>query len=102
LGAIGPKSVRQVVEPLPELLHLDHLFADGGGHARPVLKITGRREVVGMRVRVEDPLQGEALARDVCQQLVGRMSRRGARLRIEVQDRIDDAQCLVCGSATMY
>jgi hypothetical protein len=68
LGAIGPKSVRQVVEPLPELLHLDHLFADGGGHARPVLEITRRREVVGMRVRVEDPLQGEALARDVCQQ----------------------------------
>ena len=76
--------------PFPELLDVAHLLADGGGHAGLVLEVASRREVVGMRMRVEDPLEGEALALDVGEQLVGGVRRRSTRLRIEVEHRVDD------------
>ena len=65
----------KVVKTLPKPLHLDHLFADGGRRARLVLEVTRRREVVGMRMRIEDPLEPVALLLDVGEQRVGRVRR---------------------------
>jgi hypothetical protein len=46
--------------------------------------------MVGMRMGVENPLQGEALTLDMLQQCVSRMGRGGAGLGIEVQNGINN------------
>ena len=81
--AVGREGGK-VVKTLPKPLHLDHLFADGGRRARLVLEVTRRREVVGMRMRIEDPLQPVALLLDVGEQRVGRV-RRGVPIWVEVE-----------------
>ena len=54
------------------------------------LEIVGRREMVGMRMGVEDPLDAQALARDICEDRVG-VGRGGrAGLLVEIEHRIDD------------
>ncbi len=50
-GQIGP-----VVDGSPELLHLDDLFADRGGGAGPGPEILRGREMVGVGMGVENPL----------------------------------------------
>jgi hypothetical protein len=59
-------------------LHFDDLVADRRGRARAILEIAGGREVIGMRMGVEDPLDGQPLALDMRQQSVGRARRGGA------------------------
>lgn len=71
LRAVGRTAVRDVVYALPELLDFGHFLADRGRRARLVLQIACSGEVVGMRMRIKNPLQLIALAFDMTEQLVG-------------------------------
>jgi len=61
LRAVGRKSVGVIIDFFPELLNFDDLFADRSVNSRPALEITGRGEMVGMRMRVENPFERVAL-----------------------------------------
>jgi hypothetical protein len=70
LRAVGGE-IRPVVKTLPEFLHVLDLFADGGRCACFLLEISRCREMVGVRMGVEYPLDRVALAGNKFEQTVG-------------------------------
>ncbi len=68
-----------------------------GRDAGLVVQVASRREVVGVRVGIEDPLQFVALALDVGEQGIGGAGRGRAGLRVEVEHRIDDGAAFRLG-----
>jgi hypothetical protein len=65
-------------------------LADPGGCAQLLLQVGGGREVVGVRVGVEDPDDLDARSPHIVEDQVGIVGRRGAGPGIEVPDRVDD------------
>ncbi len=90
LRTVGRERGVVIVDAFPQLLHVDDLFADRGRHAGFRIEIAGRREVVGVGMRVQNPDQLVAFTFDVGEQGVGRSRRRGRRIRVEIEDRVDD------------
>lgn len=72
LCAVCREGIWIVVDVLPEPLDVGDLFANGGWRAGLVLKISGGREMVGMRVSIEDPFDHVAVLMDELEDLVGR------------------------------
>src|SRR4029077_5208568 len=83
--AVCGKAVREVVERLPEALDVDHTFADCGRRPRYILQVACCREVVRVRVRIQDPVDREVSLPDIVQNGIRRSCRRRARLLVEVQ-----------------
>src|SRR3546814_7938400 len=54
--------------------------------------------VVGMRMRIEDPLHSQPARRDMRQDRVRRTGRRRPRLLVEVEHRIDDGAAAGVGT----
>src|SRR3546814_2794275 len=52
--------------------------------------------MIGMWMRVDDPVDGEVLFCDEAEQLVGRMSACGARCRVEIEYGIDNGAAACC------
>lgn len=90
-----------LVEDLAEgvLNHRD-LLADPDPAAQPLLDIGRGREVVGVDMRLEDPLQIEPLGLDEGDHGIGRARVGPPRGIIEVEDRIDDGAGAPSGSRT--
>ena len=86
------REIRQVVDRLPQLLHVGDLLADRGRRAELLLQVDGGGEMVGVRMRVEDPVDGQAALRDHREHLVGGLVRYAAGLGIVVEHRIDDGR----------
>ena len=89
LRAVRDK-LRPVVDALPQLLDIDHVLADRGLRAGLLLQVMGGREMVGMRMRVEDPFHRQVIVADVAQDLVRTLGCRRARLLVEIEHGIDD------------
>jgi hypothetical protein len=78
------------VENRPEdLLHLPDVFADGDLRARFQLHIGCRGEMVGMRMRLEHPVDGDPLVGRSLQDGIHRPGRSLAGSVVEIEDRID-------------
>lgn len=86
LVAVGLEIIRQIVASLPKFLDFDNLLADGCRRTRLVLQISGRGEVIGTRMRVEDPLKRVSLLAGVFDQRICRMRVGRSRHRVEVQE----------------
>jgi hypothetical protein len=71
LRPVRGKIVREIVELFPELLDLDHPGAGRDWRACPALQVVGGGKVVGVRMGVDDPLDGKPLSGDVVEQPVG-------------------------------
>ena len=73
LAAVGQEAALQVVELLERRLHLADVLADGDAAAHALLQVARARQVVGVRMRLQDPLDlSGPLSCDVGQHLVGR------------------------------
>ena len=73
-----------------KLLHIAHVIANR--HRRPglPLEVRRRREMVGMDVCVENPLDGQLLLSDISQNGISAPRRRPTRPLIEIEYRVDD------------
>src|SRR5258707_7241336 len=92
--SVHGKAVGEIVERLPEALDLDHMFADRGWRTRYVLQVTSGREVVRVRMGIQDPVDRGASPPDIIQNGIRRSSRRRAGLLVEVQHWIDNRAAL--------
>lgn len=72
LRSIGAERVGQIVNGRPELVHFHHSLAESRRYARTVLQVPGSRQMVGKRMRVQDPLQSVIMLLDVEHQRVAR------------------------------
>src|SRR3984893_16705312 len=81
---------RPVVDRGPKLLHIAQVIANR--HRRPglPLEVRRRREMVGMDVCVENPLDGKLLLGDISQNGISAPRRRPTRPLIEIEYRVDD------------
>lgn len=90
LPAIGGETIAQVVDAFPQLLDVDDFLADGSWHATVCSQIDSCRQVVGVRMRIQDPSHAGLAIRDEPQDLVSRYGRGSRRFFVEIQKRIDD------------
>ena len=94
LGSVALELAAGVEDFTEHILHPDDLAPDGNLTAESLLQIRGRRQVIGMGVRLEQPIDCQTLGfheRD------NRISRRGvcaAGRRVEVEDTVDDRRAL--------
>ncbi|EXI71514.1 MAG: hypothetical protein AW07_03576 [Candidatus Accumulibacter sp. SK-11] len=90
LAAVGGES-RSGVEQLAEhALHDGHLPADRCPSAELFLEVGSGREVIGVNVRLEDPLDAGAGLGDAVDQSVGIVGSDPCRLRVVVEHAVDD------------
>jgi hypothetical protein len=75
LRAVGRKAVREIIDGLPERLDLEHMLADRPGRPRLAAEVCGRGEMIGVRMRVEDPGGVQVVLRKMAQERVGRLRR---------------------------
>jgi len=89
LAAVGGRA-RLVENGAEDLLDRADLRADGGLRAGLRLEVMRRREVVGMGMGLEKPDDPRARLRRGGEQGVGALRRDPARLRVVVENGIDD------------
>jgi hypothetical protein len=90
LAAIGQEAALQVVELLEGGLHHADVLADCNAPADPRLKVAGRRQVIGMRMGLQDPFDLQAVLGHARQHPVGAGGAGVARLEVVVEHRVDD------------
>jgi CubicO group peptidase (beta-lactamase class C family) len=88
------EAVWQVIELLPEPLDLNDLLTDCAANARLVLEVACRREVVGVRMGIENPIDDVFFAFDMFEQRVSRVGRCRAGFGLEIVHRVDDRAVL--------
>ncbi len=88
LRAVGAEVSAEVEQSLPGLLDFGDLGADADPGTQLPLQVRGSREMIGVRVRLEDPL--DAPRRRGLRDTICRCRGRAGRLGVEVEDRIDD------------
>ena len=66
------------------------MLADAGRRPGPFRKIPCRGKVVGMRMSVKDPFNGQAISVHIVEKHVGAACRRRSRPLIKVEHGIDD------------
>jgi hypothetical protein len=89
LAAIGQEIAFQVVDLLELRLHLADALADGDAPAELRLQPARRREVIGMGMRFEQPLNAQALLAHRRDDAFGRVRGRAACAGVEVEHRVD-------------
>ena len=103
--AVGKKPVeiglrvecaRRVVEVAPEPRDFPNLLAYGVRRAGLLLEIRRGHQVVGMRVRVEDPFERQTLALNPVERPVGRLGRGAGAGRVEVENHVDQCAFFRC------
>jgi hypothetical protein len=90
LAAVGQKAALQVVELLEGGLHLADVVADADAPADALLQVARTREVVGVRVGLEDPVDVERVVLQVRQHLVGGGRVGVGGFEVVVEHRVDD------------
>ena len=90
LRAVRREFTSHVEQRAERLLHLDHASADPGASAELSLEVVRRRQMVGMNMGLENPLDVKTVGFHSGNQLVGRSRHRPPRFRVEIQYRIDD------------
>src|SRR5258705_7249842 len=81
---------RPVVDALPEALHVDDTLTDRRRRARLLLQIMCGREVVGVRMGVEDPYDRQVIFGDKGKDRIRIDGPGRPRFFVEVEHRIDD------------
>src|SRR5258708_36867302 len=89
LRAVGWKR-RPVVDALPKALHVDDMLTDRGRRARHFLQIMSGREVVSVRMGVEDPCDRQVILGDVGKDCIRIDGPGRPRFFVEVEHGIDD------------
>lgn len=84
LGSVGRESIPKIIDVFPELLNLGHFLANACGYSGLILQVASRREMIGVGVCVENPLQLIFFLLDMVQQLISGMRCRGSGVRIKV------------------
>ncbi len=90
LRAAAGHLVAEIVDVLPLVLDLGDVLADTDRRTDLVLDVAGRREVIGMGVGLEQPLDLEPLRLDMGEDGIRGISGHRARGGVVVEHRVDD------------
>ena len=95
LRPIGAQ-IGEIVDVRPQFLRVDDVLADGGRRAGRGLQVARGGEMVGVRMRVEDPLDLQSQLGDVSEDRIGAVRCNRARFLVEVEHGVDDRAGIRC------
>lgn len=101
LRTVGGK-IRPVVDRLPQILDVDDPVADRCRRSGLLPQIVRRREMIGVRMGVEDPFDAQPLLADEVEQDIGIRRCRSTGFLVESRIGSMMAQRFVAWSATTY
>ena len=90
LAAVGGEARSGVEKPAEYALHDSHLPADRCPAAELFLEVGGCREVIGVDVRLENPLDAGTGLGDAADQPVSIVGADSSRLRVVIEHAVDD------------